>query len=740
MSIFTYEPGEYQARRDFNYVKTYIRDMALGLSKTEGCSIQEAEQFIRDGIRDGSIPFHDPTVYALKRDENSDKHKYKTTMQGYLKEVQRNHHIMAPTFTAYLHPKIKKSELSTFTEYNVNDRNAKKKLIKVHKTAGRPIQAMMADNGQKNAKENNNSTSGAMVSRHNPIYNRSGHSTLTSVCRTCASTANANTERFTVGKRHFMDVDTVIHNILNVLGNMDYQECERVIERYQLHYVSYEELMDAIKMSTNLYWHSPNGMARIEELVRTLTPLERTIYLYTGDFYHVRKFNEYFVRTFFDGFVKIPRDIRVENPDEVMKIVDEDMAMLTAILFNPELKTVDKKGKDLYLPTLAPGVKELPTYNFIAAGVVWIENHIEKYADFIRCFWRNDCFPMETGQMPDMVRTAVLGGDTDSTLFTVWSWVLWYAGELKDSYECLAAAQTIIYLTSMMVKHYLAIVSGVMGVQKKRIHQMAMKNEFFFGTFTTTRRTKHYFAMGMACEGLVYQEPDMEVKGVGLKNRKAPVSIINKADEFMEWISLQAYKHGSFEIMPKLKEIAEIEYFIYSSIMKGSTDFLKLESIKDASIYKNPMSSNWAYYDFWEKVFGDKYGHITSLPYMGVKLNLDLVNKTQVNVWIENIEDKDIAERIKTWLETNKKAGFKSLILPADIIAMRGIPKEIRPIINIRKIIMELMETFYIILESLNFYLIDDNNTRLVLDDFPSLFENPEDYKQFMDNSIFGDQ
>ena len=71
---------------------------------------------------------------------------------------------------------------------------------------------------------------------------------------------------------------------------------------------------------------------------------------------------------------------------------------------------------------------------------------------------------------------------------------------------------------------------------------------------------------------------------------------------------------------------------------------------------------------------------------------------------------------------------------------MRGIPKEIRPIINIRKIIMELMETFYIILESLNFYLIDDNNTRLVLDDFPSLFENPEDYKQFMDNSIFGDQ
>ena len=164
--------------------------------------------------------------------------------------------------------------------------------------------------------------------------------------------------------------------------------------------------------------------------------------------------------------------------------------------------------------------------------------------------------------MPEMVRTAVLGGDTDSTLFTVWSWVLWYSGELTDSQENLSVAQTIIYLTSMMVKHYLAIVSGVMGVQKKRIHQMAMKNEFFFATFITTRRTKHYCAMATACEGLVYKEPDLEIKGVGLKNRKAPTEIIEKADEFMEWISETSFKKGKFKILPKLKEIAEIEYQI----------------------------------------------------------------------------------------------------------------------------------------------------------------------------------
>lgn len=739
MSIFTYDPATYQSKRDFNYVETYIRDMALGLSKTENVTVEFAENFIREGIKMGTIHFHDPAVYALKREENADKHKYKTTMQGYLKEVQKNKHIMAPTFTSYLHPMVKKSELSTFTEYNVNDRNAKKAMIKVHTTAGRPIQAMMANNGQKNAKENNNSTSGAMVSKHNPIYNRSGHSTLTSVCRTCASTANANTERFTVGKRHFMDVNTVIHNILNVINNMDLEECRRVIEKYNLSYVTHEQFMKGIRRSTDLYWRSKKGMERIEELALKLTPLERTVYLYTGDFYHVRVYNEAFVRTFFDGFIHIPRNITVDNPDEIMKTVDEDMAMLTAILFNPELKTKDDKGKDLYLPTLAKGVKELPTYPFIAAGVVWINEHIEKYADFIRCFWRNDCFPMETGQMPEMVRTAVLGGDTDSTLFTVWSWVLWYTGELRDTYECISVAQVIIYLTSMMVKHYLAIVSGVMGVQKKRIHQMAMKNEFFFATFTTTRRTKHYFAMATACEGLVYQKPELEIKGVGLKNRKSPTEIIAKADAFMEWISETAFKEGSFEIMPKLREIAEMEYYIFSSIMKGSTDFLKQESIKDASIYKEPMRSNWASYNLWEEVFAEKYGHVPSLPMQGVRVNLDLNTKTQVKTWIEHIEDRTIADKLQNWLTKNNKAGFKSLILPIDIVAMRGIPAEIRPIMNIRKIIFGLMETFYVILESLNFYMIDSNNTRLVLDEFPELFEHEEEYRQFMDNSIVGE-
>lgn len=739
MQVFTYTPAEYQQRRDFNYLETYVRDMALGLSKLEKVSIAEAETFIREGIQDGSIPFHDPVVYALKREDNTDKHKYKTTMTSYLREVERSRHILAPTFTAYLHPKVKKSELSTFTEFNVNDRNAKKALIKVHRTAGRPIQAMMADNGQKNAKENNNSTSGAMVSRHNPIYNRSGHSTLTSVCRTCASTANANTERFTVGKRHFMDVDTVIQNILNVLNNMDLEQCQRVIDKYQLSYVTHEDFMSAIRRSTDLYWRSAKGMARIEELALTLTPLERTVYLYTGDFYHVRIFNEKFTRDFFDGFVNIPRDIRVDNPDEIMATVDEDMAMLTAILFNPELTTTDDKGEVLYLNTLAKAVKDLPTYNFIAAGVLWIQTHIMEYADFIECFWRNDCFPMETGQMPEMVRTAVLGGDTDSTLFTVWSWVLWYSGELTNSQTNLSVAQTIIYLTSMMVKHYLAIVSGVMGVQRKRIHQMAMKNEFFFATFVTTRRTKHYFAMATACEGLVYKHPEMEIKGVGLKNRKAPTEIIEAADTLMEWISDTVFKKGSFEILPKLKEIAETEYQIYHSIIHGSTDYLKQESIKDASIYKDPMRSNWASYDFWQNVFGDKYGYIPSLPLQGVRVNLELFTKTDVKEWLVSIEDRDIANRIEEWLVKNNKAGFKSLILPIDIIAIKGIPVELESILNIRKIIFGLMESFYVILESLNFYMIDTFNTRLVLDEFPELFKDNEEYRRFMNNSVTGE-
>ena len=104
------------------------------------------------------------------------------------------------------------------------------------------------------------------------------------------------------------------------------------------------------------------------------------------------------------------------------------------------------------------------------------------------------------------------------------------------------------------------------------------------------------------------------------------------------------------------------------------------------------------------------------------------------------MEDREIANKLNNWLVKNNKPGFKSLILPLDIVAMRGVPKEIRPIMNIRKIIFGLMETFYVILESLNLYMIDGNNTKMVLDDFPELFESEDEYRQFMDNSIVGEQ
>ena len=113
--------------------------------------------------------------------------------------------------------------------------------------------------------------------------------------------------------------------------------------------------------------------------------------------------------------------------------------------------------------------------------------------------------------------------------------------------------------------------------------------------------------------------------------------------------------------------------------------------------------------------------------------------KTQVQNWLESIEDRTIGEGIKKWLLDNNKAGFKSLILPTDIIAMRGIPAEIVKVINIRKIIYDITRTFYTVLESLNFYMTDDNNTRLVLDEFPELFGSEEEYRQFMDNSIIGE-
>lgn len=727
MDLFIYDKPTYLGKRDFDMVSHYVNNMALGLSKLENISFEEAKTFIRDGLKSGLIHFEDPQVRALKREVGGDRRKYGTTVTGYLKEVISNRHIMAPTFTAYCHPSVEISELSTFTEENVNERNRKKRAALQFKQEGKKLQESMAVNAQLGAKLNNNSLSGAFKSAHNLSYNRSAHSSLTSVCRTCASFANINNERFMLGWRHFYSVDVVVENILSVLSIMDYEECQRIIEKYNLHLITHEEFRNCIEYSTKQYFRGRRLWEKIDEFIMTLTPLERTIYFYTADFYHLRKFNDSFVREMFRRIITVDVSQPHPDPDGVAKSIDEDMGMLTGILLSEQLNYKGILSKDTKTSELFPN---------LMYAVSKIQDTIADYTDLIQCFWRNDCLPHDTADMPDMVRNCVLGGDTDSTLFTVMDWCGWYRGQIDDTPESMSVAQTIIYFTSMMVRHYLAYVSAIIGIPSKYLYMMAMKNEFMFPIFVTTRRTKNYIATVCAQEGNLYKEFEKEVKGPVLKGNKIPPFVLSGLKKMIDDVTQVAWTTRVLSIEEHARRIAEIEYRIYESICEGSIEFLSKADIKPKDNYAKPMSSNYASYDLWQNVFSDKYGEVASLPMNGIKVNLDTKTRALTQKWVNGIQDIKIRERMRRWLTENDKNGLTSLILPVDNVAQHGLPIELHSAINFRKIIYELTEGFYLLLESLCCYMVNKDNTRLCLDSYPEFFPSEERYWAYMANTF----
>ena len=76
----------------------------------------------------------------------------------------------------------------------------------------------------------------------------------------------------------------------------------------------------------------------------------------------------------------------------------------------------------------------------------------------------------------------------------------------------------------------------------------------------------------------------------------------------------------------------------------------------------------------------------------------------------------EIKQRLKDFMVRRGKSDISIILLPEQIVAVSGIPKEIICGIDIRKLIYETVKPFYIVLESLGIFMIDDNNSRLVSD------------------------
>lgn len=741
--IFRKEYKDYD--RDLNYVSLYL-DQCVTYAKKMNPNIDTVayRKWMNQQLKkEGKFPLNNRKMKMVMKDKNNDRFLGETTVLDYFNEVTSKQLRIVPTFTTYYPETTMRSLESEFLDVGMETRGKEKKLKFKAKEEGNDFMADYHDKMQQAYKIQNNSSSGAKATPCTVMYNETGHSTLTSVCRSETSFANSVNEKFLGGFRHYFSADAVTNNILAVLTFVDLDKVEAVMQKYQLHYVTQEELIEYIRRSTELYWFSPKMFAEIEKLVYKLSPLECSAYLYNSDFYGLRKFNETFVRKMYDDLLGY-RDLTVlplEEAEQYLKEMDADLAALIAVycadICNGKSiwKTID--DNPLYKPYVGTIVKHV------------IEIFMY-YADMIKVFWVTDVMPMETAHVPYMMRGVVLGSDTDSSLFAVDKyWVEWYCGKVIHNSIADNVEATTVFLTSQHIGHVLGAMTGVINITPEKRSLISMKNEFGFSSFTTTSNGKHYFAKKQSQEGIMIDKDkvEAEIKGVGLKHTKVPAKITKDFHNELYNIMNQIEADTKISILDYTKKVADLEWEIYNSILHGDVIYMQKQQVKSKESYKNENSIYKKGYEFWEYVFAPKYGHTVQPPYDSVKVNVTTNTRTKFMMWAKAIDDKALSQRLIEWVEKeNEGRPIMTFYIPKEVASSVGLPTELVNIMEPRKLVYTITSPYYLVGESLGIYMKNDDITRLYSDDFPERsiphsfsFRDESDDNEVRDTSITDD-
>lgn len=687
-------------------------------------SLEECRKFVLGALRDKkTFPnVRDPKVTYLKRQENGDRERTDCSLTQYIKAVVDEEEILAPTMTTYLNPRVRRSILVDFIDDNVKARNTAKKAMFRFRAARDKMREFFANGDQRNTKLSNNAISGAHATPSNPLYNQTSHSTLTSNCRMTSGYGNANNEKLLCGNRHYWSPDIVINNIVSITTHTDYEKLEAVITKYKLHYPTTAEVMECIEYSSDLYWSNPKMMLFIKEYVRKLTPLQRAAFTYTSDLHNVMKYNDSFMREFVGSLSKRATEIYdgllefdpVTNKLAQLNGVNEDYILLAHQLCAPEMKG---EGFD-YHSMVFKNNKEKELRLMIATAFN-VEKTIDQYSDFIHVTMVTDNVPASLSYFPSSIRRAALTSDTDSTIFTVQDWVRWKQGLVSFDTEAVGVAATMIFIASQAIIHILARMSKNAGIEKERLHQIAMKNEYFFPVFVPTSVAKHYYAIMSCQEGNVFPEVKKEIKGVHLKSSNAPKDINKRAENMMLEILNDTAAGKKLSLHKLLTDVANTEREVHASILKGDSKFFRLGEIKSPDSYKNEKEkSPYIHYMLWEEVFAQKYGSYGEPPYAAMKITTVLKNPSLFAEWLGKLKDRELAERMQAFMLRQGKDHLPTFYVPAQAITIHGLPEELKSAINVRKIVADICSVFYIVLETTGYYLLNDHMTHLVSDTY----------------------
>lgn len=694
--------------RDLEIIDPMQRDAALYLAAMTGDDLDKCLAFVKaETSQGGQFELHDPKTMILDKNSHGDREKKVVKFSQYLGRIKQHKLLLSPSMTVYMPEDVRQSTHAKYIEEGVaNRKRVKREQLRLEGegTVEATELAAVRKGEQENFKINNNSYSGATVSQATILYYKSTHSSLTSTCRTATSYANANNEKFIMGNRHYYSLEVTKANMLSISNVTDLKLLKKCMDHFDMHYPTSDELVDMIVYSTTHYF--PADLEQLRRLAEGLGPLKRAAIMYVGDLYHTYKHNPKLIRGFLTELAALGKPDQVV-PKETFDTYDSDMQLLANFIC---FESVRGRNYDK-LKEESPEVFDLiySTGNNIAQT-------LNKYILLIQALFLTKNMPPSIHAFPTVYRRAAVISDTDSTMFTMQYWVEEFFGRITFSEEAKRLVFALVFLVSEVVMHLLAMQSTSMGVAEKKLRLLAMKNEYYFAVLSLTTRSKHYYASQDALEGVVFNKARMEVKGVGLRDSKVPPRINKAAKKMMDHVITQIKAEKSLDLPAMLKQIADIERDIITSIYTGKAEYLTTGKVKKIDAYKSEDNATYAKYKFWKEVFEPSFGLLEPPPYSFVKISVTIDNRTRFEEWVEGIEDKALAMRLKKWALENNKKGITNFHVPMSVIENHGVPEVITRVAAVRSVIANTMGSFYLIMESLGIMLMDKKNTRLISD------------------------
>lgn len=694
-NVFLRDLSHYQ--QQLNPLKDYVEQTAFYVSKMSGKPLDLVTEHIKNMIRKREGAFaemQDPVVEFYERGDNLDRYETKSRLSSFITTARNERYVVAPTMTCYLPVDKMRSPISSYMKKNKILRAKHKKIAQAAKAAGRMDEYEAADNYQDNRKRTNNSCSGIFGSNGTVLGNSTGHSTLTSITRTLSSLANASNEKVISGNRHYRSPEIAKNNIIFLASKANKHHIRECVEQYGLKFPTVEETMACIKKSTDFYWRDRNRLAEILRFVKTLDEEERAAVVYTSDLYHIRKFNEVFMRQFIGRMSAKPTQAPQEGDAQYVWKADEMVVNYAHQICMDELRGFGKEYPDMKPEDLAT----------LRATTDNILGFIEEYRLFIDTFFLSNDMPVSSAYIQDQIRETVVLSDTDSTMFAIDEWVVWWYGHHTMTTESFAISGAVMFMATQSIAHLIAQFSANMNVEREKIFLMAMKPEYVFDVFFQTSVAKHYFTRPIVKEGSVYKKPEVEIKGVHLKNSASPPELVKATRARMEALMQTVSESKPISITEYISSVIATEDMIRDSILNNEVKFFKKMKIKSKEAYANEAQSPYQYHVLWRDVFEPKYGPVAEPTYPVVKIPLRINNKTQFLQWLESIQDAALRERLLAFMNKTGKKMLKTLYISVDYVMAFGIPPEIKNFIDIKRIQLDLTNSDRIILESLGYF------------------------------------